>query len=306
MDSCMLSGFLGFVMLTMLFASGRGQVTFSQNYNVAWGKDHFSSLNGDTEVQLKLDRSSGAGLESKSHLLSGLINMKIKIPQSKSSGVITTFYLTSKGNKQDELDFEFIGSNGPPYSLSTNVFTKGVGSREQKFRLWFDPSTDFHSYTILWNKFLIVFFVDDVPIRVFKNLGGEASYPTYGMQVIGTLWAAEEWAGKVDWSKAPFTAHYQNFDIDGVQEVGDQGALPDINGCVVPDVPIPGLSRGCYYNHMNALWSWRRNRTLSARQIMPYQNVRRKYLVYDYCTDRARYPDPFPECKSPIGIHVAP
>ncbi|KAF8005849.1 hypothetical protein BT93_K0203 [Corymbia citriodora subsp. variegata] len=263
----------------MLFASGRGQVTFSQNYNVAYGNDHFSSLNGDTEVQLKLDQSSGAGFESKSHLLSGLFNMKIKIPQSKSPGVITTFYLTSKGNKQDELDFEFIGSNGPPYSLSTNVFTKGVGSREQKFRLWFDPSTDFHSYMILWNKYLIVFFVDDLPIRVFKNLGGEASYPTYGMQVTGTIWAAEEWAGKVDWSKAPFTAHYQNFDIDG---------------CVVSDASNPGK---CEYTHGDA---WAQKQGLDAAQLAQYQNAKAKYLDYDYCTDKAKHPQPPPECQAPI------
>ncbi|KAK3406520.1 hypothetical protein EUGRSUZ_K02716 [Eucalyptus grandis] len=216
----------------MLFASGRGQVPFSQNYKVARGNDHFSSLNGDTDVHLELDHSSGSGFESKSHLLSGLFNMKSKLPASKSPGVVTTFYLTSKGGLHDEIDFEFIG----------------VGVGEQKFHLWFDPSTYFHSYTILWNQYQVVFFVDNIPIRVFKNLGHRASYPTQGMQV-ETIWAAKGWAGKINWSKASFTAQYQGFDIDG---------------CVMSNPSNP----------------WNSDSAIPKCQDQ----------VYDYCTDRSRYP----------------
>ncbi|KAI3435272.1 GH16 domain-containing protein [Psidium guajava] len=287
-SSYLLPGFLGFLLVVnVLFARGRQEVSFYQNYNVTWGNAHFSSLYDDTEVHLTLDQSSGAGFESKSYYRSGLFQMRIKFPEQKSPGVLTSFYLTSKEDLHDELDFEFIGSNGPPYSLSTNVYTKGVGGREQKIHLWFDPTTDFHSYALLWNRYQVVFFVDKIPIRVFKNLGIRGAYPTQAMQVAGTIWNAEDWAGKIDWSKAPFTAHYQGFDI---------------NGCVVPDVPDPGSFRGCYYSHRNAWWSWRGNQTLSTRQGMQYKNVRRKYLDYDYCSDRTRYPDPLPECQAPTGI----
>ncbi|XP_056170719.1 xyloglucan endotransglucosylase/hydrolase protein 2-like [Syzygium oleosum] len=279
MESYLLSGFLGFVMVNMLFACGRRQVTFSRNYNIIWGNDHFSSLNGDTKVELTLNQSSGAGFQSKSRLLSGLFNMRIKIPHSKSPGVVTSFYLTSTEAQHDEIDFEFIGSNGPPYKLSTNVFTKGVGNREQIFRLWFDPSTDFHSYTILQNQYQVVFFVDDIPLRVFKNLGNEANYPTQGMLVEATIWHAEGWAGKIDWSKGPFKAQYQGFDIDG---------------CVVSDPSNPGK---CDYTHGDA---WAQNQTLNAAQIAQYQNAKRKYLDYDYCTDKTRHPQTPPECQAPI------
>lgn len=137
------------------------------------------------------------------------------------------------------------------------------------------------------------FFVDKIPIRVLKNLGIKGTYPTQAMQVVGTIWNAKDWAGKIDWSKAPFTAHFQGFDI---------------NGCVMLDDLDPGSFRGCYYNHWNAWWSWRGNQTLSTRQGKQYQNVRRKYLDYDYCSDRTRYPDPFPECQAvaPTGIWVIP
>lgn len=66
--------------------------------------------------------------------------------------------MTSKGNSQDEVDFEFLGNReGKPITIQTNVFTKGQGNREQRFVLWFDPTEDFHAYGILWNPYHIVY-----------------------------------------------------------------------------------------------------------------------------------------------------
>lgn len=63
----------------------------------------------------------------------------------------------SSGGNHDELDFELLGRNRPPYILNTNIYAQDSGHREQQFSLWFDPTYDFHDYGILWNQKQIVY-----------------------------------------------------------------------------------------------------------------------------------------------------
>lgn len=63
---------------------------------------------------------------------------------------------TGSDNVHDEIDFEFLGTDGPSYILQTNVFADDVGGREERLHLWFDPTLAFHDYGILWNSHQIV------------------------------------------------------------------------------------------------------------------------------------------------------
>lgn len=63
--------------------------------------------------------------------------------------------LRSKSSRNDGLCFQIFG-NGPAYLLNTIIFVYGEGDKYQRFRLWFDPTKDYHSYRFLWNPYQVV------------------------------------------------------------------------------------------------------------------------------------------------------
>ncbi|KAK9190698.1 hypothetical protein WN943_019308 [Citrus x changshan-huyou] len=273
MDHSCLSRSFAFIVLlvTSLRISCRADTTsFNDNYHVTWGHDHALLLNQDREIQLTLDQKSGAGFESKMRYGSGLFHIRMKIPDKNSTGVLTSFYLASRSSHHDEIDLEFLGNNGPPYKLHTNLYINGQGGREQQILLWFDPTKDFHSYKILWNEHQIVFFVDNVPIRVYRNnIRKKVSFPSQPMHIFASIWHAEGWASdgrKTDWHQAPFHAHYQDFHVDG---------------CVLQDHNI----RECHSPKF--WWNAEKYRKLNPDQEREYRNVRKKHLVYDYCSSKS-------------------
>ncbi|XP_009802555.1 putative xyloglucan endotransglucosylase/hydrolase protein 1 [Nicotiana sylvestris] len=254
------------------------EIPFNQTYYQIWGGNHLTISNEGKEVQLFIDQYSGAGFSSKQNFGSGDFRIKLKLPKKNSKGVITTFYLMSKEvdeparPKHDEVDFEFFGGDGK-YTLNTNIFANDEGHREQQFNLWFDPAADFHTYGILWNQYQIVFFVDDIPIRVFKNNTNHGvNYPSNKMHIEATIWNATAWVGEVDWSQGPFTAYFREFSINGCQY---QQSNPQY----------------CYRNsyYWNRINYWK----LSPKQQQLYEVVREKQMTYDYCLRNAK---DFPEC----------
>lgn len=269
--------------LTPIFAL---PVSFSDEFTVTSAVDHVKTMADNNTIELILDQNSGAGFASKYQYMFGVVSMEIKLVPGDSAGTVTAFYMSSDGNERDELDFEFLGNrSGQPYTVQTNIYALGKGDREQRVNLWFDPSLEFHKYSIFWNHYHILFSVDDIPIRVYKNNEAKGiPFPgSQSMGIFSSLWDADSWATrggleKIDWSKAPFVASYRDFEIDSCQS-------PSNTSCA---------------SNSNNWWEGLSYRNLSSNQARLYKWVRANYMIYDYCTDRSRYPVPPIECTSGI------
>lgn len=251
---------------------------FDQDFEVTFGDGRLKRFGRGQLLTLSLDKVSGSGFRSKRQYLFGRIDMQLKLVAGNSAGTVTAYYLSSEGATHDEIDFEFLGNvSGQPYTLHTNVFTQGKGGREQQFHLWFDPTLKFHTYSVAWTPKMIIFLVDNMPIRVFKNHEAKGvPFPkNQAMRIYSSLWNADQWATqggrvKTDWSKAPFTAYYRNFNANP-NHAAATAAFTD----------------GKWQNQELNAWNRRRLRW-----------VQKYFMIYNYCTDFQRFPGGVPvECK---------
>ncbi|KAL8031705.1 hypothetical protein ABFX02_13G044300 [Erythranthe guttata] len=252
-----------FVLLACLVAAAPSTANFIRDAEITWGDGRAKIVDGGRGLSLSLDQFSGSGFQSKNEYLFGRFDMQLKLVPGNSAGTVTTFFLSSQGEGHDEIDFEFLGnSTGEPYTVHTNVYAQGKGDKEQQFKLWFDPTAAFHTYSIVWNPQRIIFLVDNSPIRVFNNhKASGVQFPTsQPMRVYCSLWNADDWATqggrvKTDWAKDPFVANYRNFKIESCA-AGTSCASHELDS-----------------NGRNRL-RW----------------VQQKHMVYNYCADATRFP----------------
>ncbi|KAK3441107.1 probable xyloglucan endotransglucosylase/hydrolase protein 23 [Eucalyptus grandis] len=275
---------MALVALGLLVAAAAASGNFNKDFDITWGDGRAQIPSSGQLLTLSLDKTSGSGFRSKKQYLFGKIDMQLKLVPGNSAGTVTAYYLSSLGSAHDEIDFEFLGNlSGDPYTLHTNVFTQGKGNREQQFHLWFDPTKDFHTYSILWNPQSIIFSVDGTPIREFKNLEskGVAFPKSQAMWIYSSLWNADDWATrgglvKTDWTQAPFTASYRGFN-DEQACVGSSG------------------SSSCSSSSGDKSWL---SQSLDATGQQRIKWVQKNYMIYNYCADTKRFSQGFPpECS---------
>ncbi|KAI5065076.1 hypothetical protein GOP47_0019771 [Adiantum capillus-veneris] len=275
----MCRGYIGgrfyFLVVWIMIASRQARGEDVSSFFKLSSSERAKFVDDNQEIQLSLDQSDGSGFSSYSEFLFGMFNMRIKMIPGDSAGTVTTYYFTSFGATHDELDFEFLGNQtGEPIILQTNVYASGVGDREQRIFLWFDPAADFHNYTLLWNTQQVVFYVDGVPIRVYPNIQDATGVPYLQgqpMYLFGTIWNGDSWAtqgGKIktDWTLAPFIASYRDFSVDAC---ADKVAT---STCA-----------------STKWWNQQQYEALDSSLLGQLNWVKENYMVYDYCTDYARF-----------------
>lgn len=100
------------------------------------------------------------------------------------------------------------------------------------------------------------------------------------MKVYSSLWNADDWATrggleKTDWNKAPFVAEYKGFHIDGCEASAPHSQCQTVG---------------------RKWWDQKEFDDLDGMQWRKLSQVRQKYTIYNYCTDRVRFPKMAAEC----------
>ena len=147
---------------------------------------------------------------------------------------------------------------------------------------WSQRLINYYYYIFFFFGFFLSFSVDGTPIREFKNLESKGiPFPkNQPMWLYSSLWDAEDWATrgglvKTDWTQAPFTASYTNFNAQAC--IWSSG------------------SSSCSSNSSGNSWLTQSLDTTGQQRI---KWVQKNYMIYNYCTDTKRFPQGFPpECS---------
>ena len=139
--------------------------------------------------------------------------------------------------------------------------------------------------------FLLRFLVDETPVRVHTNMEKHGlPFPKdQPMGVYSSIWNADDWATqggrvKTDWSHAPFIASYKGFEIDACE-------------CPIAVAADDNAKRCSSSGEKRYWWDEPTLAELNLHQSHQLLWVRANHMVYDYCTDSARFPATPVECQ---------
>ncbi|KAI3731676.1 hypothetical protein L1987_62865 [Smallanthus sonchifolius] len=282
-----------FVLLSSVLVLGDGSsrnlpiLSFDEGYSQLFGDDNLIVLKDGKSVHLSLDERTGSGFVSQDLYFHGFFSASIKLPADYTAGVVVAFYMSNGDifeKNHDEIDFEFLGNiRGKEWRIQTNIYGNGstIAGREERYGLWFDPSDDFHQYSILWTHTHIIFYVDDVAIgeiRRTETMGGD--FPSKPMTLYATIWDASKWATnggkyKVNYKYAPYIAEFSNFVL---------------HGCAVDPIDLTSFKCETTPNPNPILTG------ITPSQRAKMESFRKKHMQYSYCYDKIRYKTPPSEC----------
>ncbi|CAI7824967.1 unnamed protein product, partial [Closterium sp. NIES-53] len=193
--------------------------SFSTHFRLpAYCNGTYCNIGPDGTVSLTAAKNKMGAFESKSYYQYGIFEVKMKLPPGYSGGLIPCIYLISgEGldyrDLHDEMDFEFLGWSDPTQiKIHTNAIAGGYTNVEQ-YKFPFDPSADFHTYTMVYAPNWLVWKIDGKPIRITWREPGKP-FPSLPMKVMGSIWDASFWLPfKSDYSKGNVTVKFRRFDL---------------------------------------------------------------------------------------------
>ncbi|CAL9111595.1 Xyloglucan endotransglucosylase hydrolase protein [Musa troglodytarum] len=272
------------------------RLVFDGAFSDLFGSQNIKKTSNGSQVSLMLDKTSGSGFKSNDAYYYGFFSAAIKLPMDYSAGVVVAFYMSNSEaypHNHDEIDFELLGhEKRKEWALQTNVYgdgSTGIG-REEKFFLWFDPTADFHEYSLIWNQHHIVFLVDNLPVReVNHSVAMARAYPSKPMSIYSTIWDGSQWAthgGKkpVNYKFGPFVASFKNFLVAGCAWNQTKAASSCTRSGQSGSLALDPIEGDEFVK-------------LSAEQQRGMEWVRSKFMFYSYCNDLSRFPVLPPECK---------
>ncbi|KAM0935678.1 putative xyloglucan:xyloglucosyl transferase [Dioscorea sansibarensis] len=281
--------FIGIFIISAAAAPfGVSTLSFEEGYSPLFGDGNLVRSPDDRSVRLLLDQYSGSGFISSDLYWHGFFSAAIQLPSNYTAGIVVAFY-ASNGDvfekTHDELDFEFLGNvKGKPWRMQTNVYGNGSTNRgrEERYLLPFDPTKETHRYSILWTDEIIIFYIDETPIReVWRRIGGD--YPMKPMSLYATIWDASNWATsggkyKVDYRYSPFVSKFSDLVLLGCRS--DPIQLSENEQC--DDAMAELISSG--------------SDTITPEKRQAMLQFRQKYMTYSVCYDTMRYPGGLPDC----------
>ena len=79
-----------------------------------------------------------------------------------------------------------------------------------QFYFPFDPSADFHTYSVIWSPTVVIWVIDDLPIRAtYKDNANP--FPSHPCTVQGSIWEAPWSPYKPNYNNGALMASYKNF-----------------------------------------------------------------------------------------------